>query len=54
MTTGILIIVAIALALLVLGLAGHWLVDRVYLRKSRQPEIFSRRRQPRGRVGRIR
>jgi hypothetical protein len=54
MTTGILIILAIALGLLVLGLAGHWLVERVYFRKSRQPEIFSRRRQPRGRVGRIR
>jgi hypothetical protein len=54
MTTGILIIAAIALGLLILGLAGHWLVDRVYLKKSRQPEIFSRRRQPRGRVGRIR
>jgi hypothetical protein len=54
MTTGILIIAIIALGLLVLGLAGYWVVQRVYLRKSRQPEIFSRRRQPRGRVGRIR
>jgi hypothetical protein len=54
MTTGILIIAAIALGLLILGLVGHWVLDRVYLKKSRQPEIFRRRRQPRGRVGRIR
>ena len=51
---GILIIAGIVLAVAVLGFVGHWAINRFYLKKSRQAEIFRSKPQKKGRVGRIR
>jgi hypothetical protein len=48
---GILIIIGIALLVVLLGFAGHWLLHR-YGRT--RPETQERRPHQRGRVGRIR
>jgi hypothetical protein len=51
---GILIIAGIVLAVAVLGFVGHWLIDRGYMKRGRQSEIFRRKDHKKGRVGRIR